>query len=130
MQIEKLIEEKKLKLTSARKELLELFLNAKRPLSYEDVKDKISMDKATFYRNVSRFEEESIVNSFESNDKKRYYGIYASAHAHFICHICSSIECMKTVTNVKVDGYKIEDVILKGICKKCNQAESKPSSPL
>lgn len=128
MQIEKLIEEKKIKLTSARKELLELFLKAQRPLSYEDVKDKIKMDKATFYRNVSKFEEESIVNSFESNDKKRYYGIYVSAHAHFICQVCSSIECVKSITNMQLEGYKIQDVILKGVCKQCNQRNNPLSS--
>ena len=45
----------------------------------EDIKSDISMDKATFYRNISKFEEEDILNSFESNDKKRYY----KAHQDF-----------------------------------------------
>jgi Fur family ferric uptake transcriptional regulator len=42
-------------------------------LSYEDIKSDISMDKASFYRNITKFEEQGILNSFESNDKKRYF---------------------------------------------------------
>ena len=120
MKIEKLIEEKNLKLTSARKELLEIFFSTKIPLSFEDVKDKINMDKATFYRNISKFEDESIINSFESNDKKRYYEVKKNPHAHFICNVCNKIECLNDVFNVKIDKYIIQDMILKGVCKKCN----------
>ena len=120
MQIEKIISEKNLKLTSARKELLEIFSVEKKPISFEDIKNRISMDKATFYRNVSKFESESIVNSFESNDKKRYYELQDSPHAHFICNECNKIECLQNVEPVKLDGYKIIGMIFKGICKNCN----------
>jgi Fur family ferric uptake transcriptional regulator len=120
MKIEKLIEEKNLKLTTARKEMLEIFFRAKKPLSFEEVKDQLSMDKATFYRNIAKFEDESIINSFESNDKKRYYEVRKFPHAHFICNICNKIECLNGVLDVKIDKYVIQDMILKGVCKKCN----------
>jgi len=120
MQIKKIISEKNLKLTIARKELLSIFFSANKPLSFEDVKDKLSMDKATFYRNISKFEDESILNSFESNDKKRYYEIQNLPHAHFICNDCNSIECLDNVKPIKLEGYKIMDMIFKGICKDCN----------
>jgi Fe2+ or Zn2+ uptake regulation protein len=112
--------EKKLKLTSARKELLEIFEHESKPVSFEDVKSKISMDKATFYRNVSKFEAESILNSFESNDKKRYYEIQDVPHAHFICNSCNAIECLQNIEPIKLDGYLITDMIFKGVCKSCN----------
>ena len=51
-----------IKLTTARKSILELLINSNKPLSYEDMKDKISMDKATFYRNITIFEEENIIS--------------------------------------------------------------------
>lgn len=120
MNIENIIEEKKLKLTSARKELLEILSEENSPISFEDIKSRLSMDKATFYRNISIFESESIVNSFESNDKKRYYELQNTPHAHFICNICNTIECLKNVEPVKLEGYKITDMIYKGICKLCN----------
>ncbi|PNV82487.1 MAG: transcriptional repressor [Sulfurimonas sp.] len=121
MQIKNIIEEKNLKLTAARKELLEIFNLEKKPLSFEDIKDKIKMDKATFYRNVLMFEKESIVRGFESNDKKRYYEIQGSTHSHFICNVCNNIECLDEARPKKLSGYTIVDTIYKGICKLCNK---------
>ena len=83
-----------IKLTTARKSILELLINSNKPLSYEDMKDKISMDKATFYRNITIFEEENLISSFESNDKKRYFEIKKNQHSHFICSSCSKVECI------------------------------------
>jgi len=120
MEIKRLIEDKNLKLTTARKELLEIFLSEKKPLSFEDIKDRISMDKATFYRNISKFENESIVNSFESNDRKKYYEVQEFPHAHFICNLCNEITCLKSTFNIKIHRYIIQDMILKGVCEKCN----------
>ena len=120
MEIEKIIEQKNLKLTSARRELLELFISESSPVSFEDVKHKITMDKATFYRNVLIFEKEGIVNSFESNDKKRYYEFQKSPHAHFICNVCNKIECITDIESISIPGYKIVDMIFKGDCKNCN----------
>ena len=117
--IEKLISNSNIKLTSARAAILEIFSNAITPLSYEDIKSNLSMDKATFYRNISKFEEENIINSFESNDKKRYFELKKNAHSHFICNTCSKIECMHEEANIKLEGYVIDNIIIKGICKDC-----------
>jgi Fur family ferric uptake transcriptional regulator len=119
MKIEQIIEDKNLKLTNARKELLELFVASNKPLSFEDMKAHLKMDKATFYRNVSKFESEAILSSFESNDKKRYYEISQTPHAHFVCNKCKEIECIKEKFSYELDGYLIEDVIFKGVCPKC-----------
>lgn len=78
------------------------------------------MDKATFYRNISKFEDESIIKNFESNDKKRYYEINKLLHAHFICNVCNSIKCVEEASPINLDGYKIMDIIFKGTCKNCN----------
>ena len=78
----------KIKLTTARKSILDILATSKKPLSYEDLKDKIFMDKATFYRNISFFEDQNLINSFESNDKKRYFEIKDKEHIHFICSNC------------------------------------------
>ena len=108
-----------IKLTSARKSILELLINSNKPLSYEDMKDNISMDKATFYRNITIFEEENIISSFESNDKKRYFEIKKTQHSHFICSSCSKIECIHEKLDFHLPDYKIENIIIKGICKNC-----------
>ena len=110
---------KNIKLTTARRAILEIFAKSTKPLCYEDIKQYLNMDKATFYRNITKFEEESIINSFESNDKKRYYEIKKSNHSHFICDICSNIECIHEKLDVKLEGYKIDNIIIKGICPNC-----------
>ena len=55
MKIEELIKDKNIKLTTARVRLLEILKEANRPLCYEEIKKDISMDKATFYRNIAKF---------------------------------------------------------------------------
>ncbi len=121
LNIQEIIKKKSIKLTSARKEILDIFFTATKPLSYEEVKDDISMDKATFYRNITKFENEKIINSFESNDKKRYYEIKQLPHPHFICTKCHSVECIKKEFEFDLNGYKIENIILKGKCLACSK---------
>jgi len=117
--INTLIHGTNIKLTTARKAILEILVDSSKPLCYEDLKDKISMDKATFYRNISKFEEENIINSFESNDKKRYFEVQKNPHAHFICISCSQISCLHDESNIKLPGYQIDNIIIKGICPDC-----------
>ena len=108
-----------IKLTSARKSILEQLVNSNKPLSYEDMKENISMDKATFYRNIIIFEEENLISSFESNDKKRYFEIKKTQHSHFICSNCSKIECIHEKLDFKLPNYKIETIKKKGLCAEC-----------
>jgi len=118
MKIEELIKDKNIKLTTARVKLLEILKEANRPLSYEEIKNDISMDKATFYRNMSKFEEEGILNAFESNDKKRYFELKLKPHAHFVCVECNRVECIKDV-DIALPGYEINNVIINGKCSSC-----------
>jgi len=119
MNLETKIKNKKIKLTTARIALIEIFKNAKQPLSYEDIKRDISMDKTTFYRNILLFEEEGIVNSFESNDKKRYFELKLKPHAHFVCTQCNKVECLENL-DISLEGYIIDNVIINGKCKVCS----------
>jgi len=118
MNIEDIIKNKNIKLTTARVALLEILKKAKKPLSYEDIKTDISMDKATFYRNIAKFEEQGILNSFESNDKKRYFELRLVPHAHFVCLNCNKIECLSDL-DIKLEGYIVNNVIVNGKCKEC-----------
>ncbi len=122
MNIENLLHDKQLKFTTARKELFDIFSNSQRPVCYEDIRDSISMDKATFYRNMSTFEEKGIVNSFESNDKKRYYELQSALHSHFVCTVCGNIECLHIVPDASLIEHEIDNIIIHGRCPKCKQS--------
>jgi Fur family ferric uptake transcriptional regulator len=121
MDIKKMIKEKGLSYTQAREELINLLLHASTPLSYDNIKNSLSMDKATFYRNTALFEAAEIISSFESNDKKRYYFIEQNLHPHFICTNCNSIECLKEDIIYALNGYKIESITIKGLCPECQK---------
>jgi len=120
MEIEELIKNKKLKFTPARKILLEIFSKASEPLSYDDVKSQIAMDKATFYRNMTTFEASGIINGFESNDKKRYYEITEKLHSHFICSACHVVECLEEEKHFSKKGYTVQNIIVHGLCPSCS----------
>lgn len=107
------------KKTNARFSILEVLKNAKSPMSYEQIKEKMgtTMDKATFYRNIAKFEESGMVQKFESDDRKWYFELTTSMHAHFICDACHQIQCMN-VSMGQVDG-DVKSIVLKGTCKEC-----------
>ena len=109
----------KLKLTTAKKEILEILDSSSKPLSYEEMKNDISMDKATFYRNIIKFQEENLVNSFESNDRKRYFEIQKNTHAHFVCTVCNSIKCLDILQDLTIVNCSVENIIINGKCEKC-----------
>ncbi len=119
MDIKNIMKNKNMRFTVARTELLEILIEVSKPVCYEDIKHRINMDKATFYRNIAKFVEEDIVSSFESNDKKSYFEMKMDAHPHFICNYCHSIQCVDNLEHIELKGYEVESVILKGKCELC-----------
>ena len=118
MNIENVLKKKNIKLTTARVAILKLLDAASRPLCYEDIKGRISMDKATFYRNMVTFEQEGLLNAFESNNKMRYFELRLAPHAHFVCTACNGVECIEGIA-LQLPGYEINNIIINGICRNC-----------
>lgn len=108
-----------LKITGARSAILHVLKEARAPMSYEQIKAQMqhAMDKATFYRNVAKFEELGVLHKFEADNRKWYFELSTSTHAHFICEACHQITC------IDVDlGYvdaEVKSIVLKGTCKEC-----------
>ncbi len=108
-----------LKITDARSAILRVLKAARSPMSYEQMKVQMeqAMDKATFYRNIAKFEELGMVHKFESDDRKWYFELSTSTHAHFICEACHQITCMDVDLGL-VDA-EVKSIVLKGTCKEC-----------
>lgn len=119
--VKDLLSSNDIKFTVAREAILKVLSSAKSPLSYEDIKHilKIDMDKATFYRNISLFENKKIVQKFESNDKKWYFELTKKSHAHFVCESCHNITCIDIKINKNLKEHKVNNILLSGICKDC-----------
>lgn len=118
--LQNVFQEYDIKFTTARASILEVLKVANSPLSYEQIKEKMSvtMDKATFYRNIAKFEELGMVHKFESDDRKWYFELSSTTHAHFICEQCHKITCMN-VDIGNVEG-EVTSIVLKGTCKECH----------
>ena len=108
-----------LKITDARSAILRVLKAARSPMSYEQMKVQMeqAMDKATFYRNIAKFEELGMVHKFESDDRKWYFELSTTTHAHFICEACHQITCMDVDLGL-VDA-EVKSIVLKGTCKEC-----------
>ena len=108
-----------LKITDARSAILRVLKAARSPMSYEQMKVQMeqAMDKATFYRNIAKFEELGMVHKFESDDRKWYFELSTSTHAHFICEACHQITCMDV--DLGLEAAEVESIVLKGTCKEC-----------
>ncbi|MDD2698680.1 MAG: transcriptional repressor [Arcobacteraceae bacterium] len=118
MNIKNLIAQNNIKLTTARVKILEILQEATKPISYEDIKIDLPMDKATFYRNILKFENEGILNSFEANDRKRYFELKQKPHAHFVCIKCNAVECIEKI-DLNLKNYQISNIIINGTCPNC-----------
>lgn len=110
-----------LKITSPREVLIELLNKSPKPLCYNDIKNDISMDKATFYRTMNSFEDANIVDIIDSSDKKRYFELKKEPHSHFSCNICHAIECINSSHVIELPGYKIQSITIHGLCTICNK---------
>lgn len=112
-----------IKATKAREGIVKVLRNAKAPLNYDQIlaQMELTIDKATFYRNMGLFEANGMVNKFESDDRKWYYELSPSNHAHFICESCHSIQCTQMPLPSNVGGRQIKSAILKGRCKECEE---------
>jgi Fur family ferric uptake transcriptional regulator len=114
------LKHRNLRLTGSRETLVECLLDASRPLCYDDVRAQLRMDKATFYRNMHTFESAGLIRRIESDDKKWYFELADSAHAHFVCTVCHRIFCLDELPIAPPEGYSVDTVVYKGRCPACN----------
>lgn len=118
------------KLTANRKQVLEILLNNRRPLTLNDIKNLSSkIDFATVYRIVNLYVSLNIVHEVKLLDKQIHYELMGDDHHHhIICSNCGKIErldlCIadkaKKLTDFKITSHTLE---FKGLCPKCQKSE-------
>lgn len=125
MEDENILTQHGIKATKARLGIVKVLQNAKAPLNYDQILEQmeLSIDKATFYRNMALFESSKMVNKFESDERKWYYELTPTNHAHFICESCHSVQCTDMPLPSMAEGQHITSAILKGCCKECEETE-------
>lgn len=135
MNIISCLKEKNIKITKARKNILEIMLFSKEAINANTIhelliKDDIKIDLSTVYRTLDLLESKKIINKFDLGNNMYNYAINKNAHKHTIecdlCHKKMVIDCpipqieeqIKAKTGITLTE---SHVILKGICKECKK---------
>jgi Fe2+ or Zn2+ uptake regulation protein len=127
------LNEKGIKNTCQRMEILKVLLEKEAPLSARDIYLKIKGDNhkfrlSTVYRNLNIFAEKNIVRKLDLNEGKTFFELLTSKHHHhLICKKCGKIMAIKCPLGNYLNqlaentGYVITDHKLKvyGICPDC-----------
>lgn len=130
----KILKSLSVKCTKPRLEILTALLNAKSPLSKEDISLSINnarINKTTIYRNLEMLIELGVVHRAYLNERKWYYELSHNCeenqcHPHFTCTNCGNTSCFSGDFFLKVidkDGFEIhhQSVHLKGLCPSCSK---------
>ena len=129
------LKENNIKITMARKNILEIILCSKEAINanliYAQLKEKdIKIDLSTVYRTLDLLESKRILNKFDLGNNMYNYTISNNAHKHIIqCDLCHKkivIDCpipqieeqIKARTGITLTESHVH---LKGICKECKK---------
>ncbi len=131
-----ILKRSQLSVTDSRKKILELFQKTNAALAHADIEKKTGehFDRVTIYRTLQTFLEKGIIHSIPTADNSVLYalckdecaeGHHHDDHVHFICDECGTTYCLEnsTIPEVKLPKGFIEkraDVVVSGICEKCN----------
>lgn len=125
----KILNQKGLSVTGIREKLIDIFIQANKPLSKTEI-DSLSnkwADRVTIYRNLYTLCENNILRKISAEDGGVYLLINSKEkkiHLHFQCKKCHKVYCLP---DIEIDqrllpkNYKIETIefIATGICEKC-----------
>ncbi|MBU3091843.1 transcriptional repressor [Clostridium sp. CM028] len=135
MNIISYLKENNIKVTNARKSILEIIICSKDAINANLIyallkKENIKIDLSTVYRTLDLLEGKKILNKFDLGNNMYNYTINNNSHNHVIecdlCHKKMVIDCpipqieeqIKAKTGITLTE---SHVYLKGICKECKK---------
>lgn len=127
----------KLKVTDARRRVLQIFLKAKKPLDVDQVlkelvKNDIIVDQATVYRIMKAFTEKEILHQISLEPGKSHYELSDRPHHHHI--LCTSCGLIRDIEGCVIDAMEAEAATktgfvvrshsfeLFGVCSSCQRS--------
>lgn len=130
-----LLKNNKIKVTFARKVILQILNEADTAVSADYIYEKCcegnySINLSTVYRTLEVFEEKAIVEKFDLGDRKYNYSIIKEHHNHTIecnmCHKAIELECpfkmLEEIIKSKTGFTMMEhEIHIKGVCKSCQK---------
>ena len=135
--IEQTLKRNKMSVTGSRKRILQLFLENPGALAHGDIERNAGekFDRVTVYRTLQTFVDKGIIHTIPTSDNTILYalckdecseGHHHDHHIHFICRKCQRTFCLDDVVTPEIRlprGYLPDhtEVVVKGICKNCQQ---------
>lgn len=128
-----LLKSQGLKKTAQRIMLINILQKKAVALTEEDIKQEMGdlYDRITFYRTIQTLLDVGIIHRITIDNKTVKYALSETSthednHSHFFCKRCHSVTCLDNLPSINYtlpDGYKGEEceVLIKGICCKCNK---------
>jgi Fur family ferric uptake transcriptional regulator len=133
--IEQLLKDKRLRLTSFRKEVLQIFVDNEKAIAVSDIENSIGEhDRITLYRTIKSFIEKGLIHEIVMpGDVKKLAlcattcnhdkGAHDHNHVHFQCKSCKEVFCVDvpSLPKVELPGYIIDEIEIqaRGLCGKC-----------
>ena len=130
-----ILKSKKIKVTLARKVILEILNSSDIALSAEYIYDRcVERDKginlSTVYRTLEVFVDAGLVEKFDLGDRRYSYSIKKEQHKHTIecslCHKSVELDCpvkmLEEIIKSKTGFTMMEhELHIKGVCEKCKK---------
>lgn len=125
----KILNQKGLSVTEIREKLIDLFIQANKPLSKKEI-DNLSdkwADRVTIYRNLHTLCKNNVLRKISAEDGGVYLLINSKEkkrHLHFQCKKCHKVYCLPKIEidqSLLPKNFKIETIefVATGICEKC-----------
>lgn len=132
---EKILKEKRLRITPFRKEVLHVFIENNHAISTQDIEESLGEhDRITLYRTIKSFINKGVIHEIVMpGDVKKMAlcdpvcshdnGLHEHNHIHFQCKECEEVYCVEVekLPNLKLPGFEIDEIEIqaRGTCKEC-----------
>ena len=132
---EQILKDFRLRHTSSRAEILQLFIEHPYALSYSDIERAVAetYDRVTVYRTLKTFLDKGVVHKVLDDAGSLKYALckehcttaeHHHEHVHFKCTTCGQTNCLEDVEIPGVrlpKGYKAQELnlLIQGVCSKC-----------
>ena len=133
--VENLLRKKKLRLTSFRNEVLNVFLNSPNAVSINDIEDKLKQfDRITLYRTLKTFKEKGLIHEIVMPGDIKKLALcpdtspslnhsHKDQHMHFRCKECENIFCLDLheFPEINIPKFKVDSIEIQGTgrCNTC-----------
>jgi len=129
-----ILKDNRLRVTSCRRDVLQIFLNRQVALSHSDLEEELkeNYDRVTIYRTLKTFLDSDLIHKVLDDSGATKYALclhdvpsHDHEHVHFKCEKCGQTNCIEEVSLPSIalpHGYlaKEMNLLVQGVCKNCS----------